>query len=109
MSSPAESQTREGEPGAPRLRLTLFVSGAAPSSIRAVRRLRELCDQYRPDGYDLDVVDIYQQPEMVAARGVLAVPTLIREQPLPVRVMIGDFTDQQRMLATLGLSTSTDV
>jgi circadian clock protein KaiB len=103
MSSPAEPQTREGEPTTVRLQLTLFVSGAAPSSIRAVRRLRELCDQYCPDGYDLDVVDIYQQPEKVASRGVLAVPTLIRELPLPVRVMIGDFTDERRMLATLGL------
>jgi len=103
MTIPAEPRTREGEPTTVRLQLTLFVSGAAPSSIRAVRRLRDLCDQHCPDGYDLDVVDIYQQPEKVASRGVLAVPTLIREMPLPVRVMIGDFTDEQRMLATLGL------
>ena len=103
MNSPAEPHTREGEPTAVRLQLTLFVSGAAPSSIRAVRRLRDLCDRHCPDGYDLDVVDIYQQPEKVASRGVLAVPTLIRELPLPVRVMIGDFTDEQRMLATLSL------
>lgn len=106
MSSPAEPKAREGEPVTVRLQLTLFVSGAAPSSIRAVRRLRELCDQHCPAGYDLDVIDIYQQPEKVAARGVLAVPTLIRELPLPVRVMIGDFTDEQRMLATLGLPAS---
>jgi len=105
VSSAAEPQTREGERPAQRLQLTLFVSGAAPSSIRAVRRLRELCDQHCPDGYDLEVVDIYQQPEKVASRGVLAVPTLIRELPLPVRVMIGDFTDEPRMLATLGLPT----
>lgn len=106
MSISSEPHTREGEPTAVQLQLTLFVSGAAPSSIRAVRRLRDLCDQHCPDGYDLDVVDIYQQPEKVASRGVLAVPTLIRDMPLPVRVMIGDFTDEQRMLATLGLSVS---
>ena len=108
MSSPAEPHTLEEEPATVRLQLTLFVSGAAPSSIRAVRRLRELCDQHCPAGYDLDVVDIYQQPEKVASRGVLAVPTLIREMPLPVRVMIGDFTDEQRMLSTLGLTASED-
>jgi circadian clock protein KaiB len=103
-----EPHTREGEPITERLQLTLFVSGAAPSSIRAVRRLRELCDRHAPAGYDLDVVDIYQQPDKVASRGVLAVPTLIRELPLPVRVMIGDFTDEQRMLATLGLAPRDD-
>jgi circadian clock protein KaiB len=87
-----------------RLQLTLFVSGAAPTSIKAVRRLRDLCDRHFSDGYDLKIVDIYQQPEVVASRGVLAVPTLFKELPLPVRVLIGDFTDESRVLAALGLS-----
>ena len=91
-----------------RLQLTLFVSGASPTSTRAVRRLRDLCDRYFPSGYDLEVVDIYQQPEVVVSRGVLAVPTLFKELPLPVRVLIGDFTDEPRVLAALGLSTSKD-
>ena len=56
----------------------------------------------------LEIVDIYQQPEVVFARGVLAVPTLIKELPLPVRVLIGDFTDESRVLATLGLPAATD-
>jgi len=91
-----------------RLQLTLFVSGASPTSTRAVRRLRDLCDRHFPSGYDLEVVDIYQQPEVVVSRGVLAVPTLFKELPLPVRVLIGDFTDEPRVLAALGLSTSKD-
>ena len=103
MSSPTEVQTREGEPTPVRLQLTLFVNGAAPTSIQAVRRLRDLCDQHCPSGYDLEIVDIYQQPEVVASRGVLAVPTLIKELPLPERVIIGDFTDEARVLAALGL------
>ena len=91
-----------------RLRLMLFVSGASPTSTKAVRRLRDLCDRHLPAGYDLEIIDIYQQPEVVASRGVLAVPTLIKELPLPMRVLIGDFTDQARVLAALGLPTSTD-
>ena len=91
-----------------RLRLMLFVSGASPASARSVRRLRDLCDRYSPAGYDLEIVDIYQQPEVVAARGVLAVPTLIKELPLPVRVLIGDFTDESRVLAALGLTSEKD-
>ena len=90
------------------LQLTLFVSGASPTSTQAVRRLRDLCDRHFPSGYDLEIVDIYQQPEVVISRGVLAVPTLFKELPLPVRVLIGDFTDEPRVLAALGLSTSKD-
>jgi len=64
-----------------------------------------MCDRNSPAGYDLKVVDIYQQPEVVVSRGVLAVPTLIKELPLPVRVLIGDFTDEPRVLIALGLHT----
>ena len=103
MSSPAGVQKREPEPAPVRLQLTLFVSGASPTSTKAVRRLRDLCDRHFPDGYDLEIIDIYQQPDVVASRGVLAVPTLFKERPLPERVMIGDFTDEARVLAVLGL------
>jgi circadian clock protein KaiB len=103
MSATPEPQARERVPTAERLHLTLFVSGASAASSRSVRRLRDLCDRYCPAGYDLEIVDIYQQPEMVVSRGVLAVPTLIKELPLPVRVLIGDFTDEARVLAALGL------
>jgi circadian clock protein KaiB len=72
-----------------------------------VRRLREICDRHFPSGYYLKIVDIYEQPAEVVARGVLAVPTLIKERPLPVRVLIGDFTDEPRVLAALGLHTVT--
>lgn len=108
MSSATRVHAREEEPTPVRLQLTLFVSGASPTSTRAVRRLRDLCDRHFPSGYDLEVVDIYQQPEVVVSRGVLAVPTLFKELPLPVRVLIGDFTDEPRVLAALGLSTSKD-
>jgi len=103
VSSPAGVQAREGEPTPVRLQLTLFVSGASLTSTKAVRRLRDLCDRHFPGGYDLEIIDIHQQPEVVASRGVLAVPTLIKELPLPVRVLIGDFTDETRVLAALGL------
>lgn len=102
----AHSPPAAPEPGPGRLHLTLFVSGTSPASARATRRLRELCDRHRPGGYDLRIIDIYQEPAEVVARGVLAVPTLIKELPLPVRVLIGDFTDEPRVLAALGLPTT---
>jgi len=104
VSTPPEPRTGEAAPATHRLQLTLFVSGASPRSVQAVRRLRDLCDRHAASGYDLEIVDIYQQPEDVLARGVLAVPTLIKELPLPVQVLIGDFTDEPRVLAALGLS-----
>ena len=105
MSTPSGPQARERAPTAERLHLTLFVSGASPASARALGRLRALCDRHFASGYDLKVVDIYEQPAEVVSRGVLAVPTLIKELPLPVRVLIGDFTDEPRVLAALGLPT----
>ncbi len=107
MSTPSEPQAQERAPTPERLHLTLFVSGASPASARAVRRLRDICERHAPFGYDLTIVDIYQQPEVVVSRGVLAVPTLIKELPLPVKVLIGDFTDEPRVLAALGLHAAT--
>ena len=107
MSTPSEPQARERAPTPERLHLTLFVSGTSPTSARAERRLRDMCDRHSPSGYDLKIVDIYQQPAGCLP-GVLAVPTLIKELPLPVRVLIGDFTDEPRVLAALGLPIVTE-
>ena len=107
MNLASETQARERAPTAERLQLTLFVSGTSPSSARALGRLRDICDRHCASGYDLKVVDIYEKPAEVVSRGVLAVPTLIKESPLPVRVLIGDFTDEPRVLAALGLPVAT--
>jgi circadian clock protein KaiB len=86
-----------------RLRLTLFINGASPCSARAVQRLRGLCARNCPAGYDLEIVDIYQQPALVAARGIVAVPTLIKDLPLPICLLAGDLSDECAVLAALGL------
>jgi circadian clock protein KaiB len=108
VSTPSESQAQERAPTRERLHLTLFVSGASPASARAERRLREMCDRHLASGYDLKIVDIYEEPAVVVSRGVLAVPTLIKELPLPTRVLIGDFTDEPRVLAALGVPAATE-
>ena len=103
MSTSSESQEQERVPTPERLLLTLFVSGTSPASSRAESRLRDICDRNSPSGYDLKIVDIYEQPEVVFSRGVLAVPTLIKERPPPMRVLIGDFTAEPRVLSALDL------
>ena len=105
MNTPGEPSDPDATPTPDRLHLTLFISGAAPASVQVVRRLRDLCERHARGGYDLRIIDIYQQPEEVYSRGVLAVPMLIKDLPLPVNVTIGDFTDEARALAALGLST----
>ncbi len=107
MNTPSEPPDSETTPTPEQLQLTLFISGASPASARAVGRIRDLCQRHARGGYDLRIVDIYQQPEEVYARGVLAVPTLIKELPHPVNVLIGDFTNEPQVLATLGLSART--
>jgi circadian clock protein KaiB len=90
-------------PAPDRLHLMLFIGGASPASAHAVRRLRDLCDRNCPDGYDLETVDVYQQPALVVSRGVVAVPTLIKDLPPPVRLLVGDFADESAVLTALGL------
>lgn len=83
---------------------TLFVNGASRTSALAVTRLRGLCNRYYPDGYQLEVIDINQQPALVTARSVVAVPTLFRDLPDPMRILVGDLQDESRVLAALELS-----
>ena len=107
MSTVPDAEDHERAPNSERLELTLFVSGTSSTSAETERRLRGLCDQHAASGYDLRVVDIYEQPAEVFSRGVLAVPTLFKERPLPVRMLIGDFTDEDRVLVALGLPGTT--
>jgi circadian clock protein KaiB len=103
VSTTSEPLAQARPPSPERLSLMLFVSGVSPASARAEQRLRDICDRHAPAGYDLRIVDIYQESALVVSRGVLAVPTLIKDLPLPVQVLIGDFTDEPRVLAALSL------
>jgi circadian clock protein KaiB len=81
--------------------LRLYVTGTTLRSTRAITNLRHLCDQYLPDRYELEVVDIYQQPELAAREQLVALPTLVKRQPLPLRRLVGDLSNRQRVLAGL--------
>ena len=91
---------------AARYALRLYITGQTPRSLRSVENLRALCDKYIPNQFDLEVVDIYQQPAMAAAGQIIAAPTLIKSMPLPLRRLVGDFSDQNRVI--LGLDIRLD-
>jgi len=84
-------------------RLRLFVAGHTQKSVKAVQNITRLCEQHLSGRYDLEVVDLYQQPELAAQHQLIAAPTLIKVLPLPLRKMIGDMSDAARVLASLGI------
>ena len=83
--------------------LRLFITGYTEKSRRAVRNITRLCEQHLHGGYDLEVIDIYQQPELAVEHQLVAAPTLFKVLPLPPRRMIGDMSDTGRVLAGLGI------
>ena len=83
--------------------LRLYVTGMTPRSARAVRNLQAICDQYLSGRYDLEVIDIYQQPVLTKGEQIIAAPTLIKKLPLPMRRIIGDMSNHERVLLGLDL------
>jgi circadian clock protein KaiB len=68
-----------------------------------VENLRALCDKYLPGQFDLEIIDIYQQPAMAKEGQIIAAPTLIKSMPLPLRRLVGDFSDKERVILGLDL------
>jgi circadian clock protein KaiB len=87
--------------------LTLFVSGASDSSSQAIANVREICDQHLNGRHQLNIVDLNQEPASAAEHHVLATPTLIKDHPLPTRMLVGDMSDHVRILLALDVSVDT--
>ena len=83
--------------------LHLYITGATPNSLRAVRNLKDICEQHLAGRYELLIIDIYQQPQLAQQEQIVAAPTLLRQRPLPRRQLIGDLSDRAKVLAVLGL------
>jgi len=87
--------------------LRLYVAGATPKSTRAIRNLAKVCQERLPGRYELEVIDIYQQPARVQSDQIVAVPTLCKELPPPAKKLIGDLSNEQDLMVGLGLSSQT--
>jgi circadian clock protein KaiB len=83
--------------------LRLYVTGATARSTRAIINLRQFCEEHLLDRYELEVIDLYQRPELVAGEQLIAAPTLIKRLPLPLRRLVGDLSNQERVMAGLDL------
>ncbi len=83
--------------------LRLYVTGTTPNSQRAIENVRKICEEYLQGRYELEIVDIYQQPELAREGQIIAAPTLIKKLPLPLRKFIGDMSKTEKILLGLEL------
>ena len=83
--------------------LRLYVTGMTPKSTTAIQNVKAICEEHLKDRYDLQVIDIYQQPTLAEGEQIIAAPTLIKKLPLPLRKFIGDMANTERILLGLDL------
>jgi circadian clock protein KaiB len=104
-SADFEKLIRRAHPGQ-HFVLRLYVTGNTVRSSHAIANIRSLCENYLAGRYDLEVVDIYQQPGALAKDQIIAAPTLIKQLPLPMRRLIGDLSDRDKVLVGLDLTAA---
>lgn len=81
--------------------LQLYIAGCSVHSQKAVANLRRLCQEHPEISYKLEIIDILQQPELAKENQIIAVPTLIKKEPVPIRLFVGDLSDMGALLAQL--------
>ena len=94
---------RAATSGAKKVVLRLYIAGSSDRSLRAIQNAKEICEEYLAGTYELDVIDIFKQPTLAKDDQILAVPTLIKKLPAPLRRFIGDLSDRDVVLVGLDL------
>ena len=90
--------------GAAEYILRLYVTGSTPRSLKAIANLKRVCEEYLHDDYDLQVIDIYKNPDAAREEQIIAAPTLIKWLPAPLRRFVGDLSNTQKLLTGLGIN-----
>ena len=85
-------------------RLRLYITGASPNSVRAVSNLKTICEAYLSGRYELEIIDVYQQPALAKKDQVIALPLLIKFSPAPLKRLIGSMSDTESVLRGLELN-----
>jgi circadian clock protein KaiB len=88
-------------PEGPTRKLTLYVAGQTPKSLAAISNLKKIAAEHLHGRYDIEVVDLRQNPKLAKEHSIVAIPTLVRELPIPLRKIIGDLSDVEKVLVTL--------
>jgi circadian clock protein KaiB len=87
--------------------LRLYVAGQTPRSLAAFANLKKICEEHLPGRYNIEVVDLVKHPQLAAGDQILAIPTLVRKLPSPIRKIVGDLRDTERALVGLQLRQGT--
>ncbi len=90
-----------------RWELRLYIAGKSPKSVVAFANLRRLCEEHLPDRYQIEVIDLIQNPHLAAGDQIVAIPTLVRKLPEPLRRIVGDLSNTERTLVGLQLRPAT--
>ena len=83
--------------------MRLYVAGGAPNSVQAIANLEAICRQYLRGNYQLEIVDVFEQPLRALADGVIVTPSLVKLSPLPTAQVVGNLSDKSKVLFALGL------
>ena len=82
----------------------LYVTGASPNSIRAIANTKSIFEEHLNENYELEIIDVHQQPLVAKEENIIALPLLIKKYPLPEKRLIGDMSDIERVLKSIGIS-----
>ncbi len=107
MSDETSTPSAESpEPAATEMwRLRLYVAGRSPKCLTALENLRRFCEEHMPGQYELEVVDLLENPRLAKDDQIVAIPTLVRKLPEPLRRIIGDLSNTERMIVGLDLKS----
>lgn len=82
-------------------KLILYVAGQTPKSVAALANLKRICKEHLPGQYEIEVIDLKSNPKLAREHSIVAIPTLVRELPVPIRKIIGDLSDEEKVLVNL--------
>jgi circadian clock protein KaiB len=106
MKTRPTRSAQQGDRQAPtRYILKLYVAGQSPKSVNAIANIKKICDEHLQGRYELEVIDLYQQPHRAQGEQIIAVPTLIKKLPPPLRRIIGELSDTGRVLVGLDIQS----
>jgi circadian clock protein KaiB len=88
-----------------KLTLKLYVTGMSAKSMEAIKNIKQLCDTYVKDNFDLEIIDLYKNPEAAQTNQVVFSPSLVKVFPLPRKTLIGNFSDENKVIQSLNIST----
>jgi len=100
---PGNGQAVSGGPDLERVELRLYVAGQSPKSVQAIENLRRVCEEHLQGRYTIELIDLLEHPKLARGDEIIAVPTLVRRLPEPIRKIIGNLSDTEQVLVGLQL------